>query len=130
MVTQATFDELSVKKRWDLVSLALDFVLQDIREDATTRDVAERIAARVGCTSAQASAILSRLATQGHAQAYRTGDTFVMWGKTFQRWAWRPAQHKKPRGMSPDEIERRRAIIAQHDAEPEDDQWTVRPEDV
>ncbi len=122
--------DLHPKVRREKVTDALNGVLRLLEGPTGTGEVVARVATLMGLDKADqnlAARYIVELAPK-HPLSRLTGDTFVKYGKTMNRREWLPshaqAQPNSPVRLSDGERERRRAIIAEHDAE---DEWTVHP---
>lgn len=101
--------DLSSAKRREVVALALDFTLQDLKAPADTFTVAGMIAKRLGTDEARAIGRILVSMAPSLPQADR-GASFARYGRIMQRWSW------KPKGAGP--TPRR--------AQPADD-WSIEP---
>jgi hypothetical protein len=114
--------------RRDKVTDALNGVLRLLEEPTGTGEVVKRVADFMGLDKADqnlAARYIVELAP-GHPMSRLTGESFVKYGKTMQRREWLPS-HAQPAPNAPirlsdGERARRRAKIAQQEAE---DEWTI-----
>ncbi|HLZ23658.1 MAG TPA: hypothetical protein VKQ30_16225 [Ktedonobacterales bacterium] len=121
--------DLHPRLRRHKVQEALAAALRQIEGPTSTSDLVKRIAVILG-TPKETTAIarlVGELAPE-HPSARETGETFQKYGRTMRRREWLPSHAKRTSKsrveLDPDELARRRAVIASH---AEADQWTVQP---
>lgn len=109
---------------------AVDAALRQITEPVATAELVKRASVILGAE--KETNLIARVVVdlaRDHASARETGETFVKYGKVMKRREWLPATRKrKPAAtqisLDADELQRRREVIAAHEAE---DEWTVQP---
>lgn len=122
--------DLHPRLRRHKVSEAMEAALRQIEGPTSTSDLVKRVSVILG-TPKETSGIarlIGELATE-HPCARETGETFQKYGRTMKRREWLPSHAKRTNKsrveLDPDELARRRAVVAAHAAEEE---WTVSPE--
>lgn len=117
------FRDLDWRVRRERISAALDAVLAD-GMSWPTRDVVDAICDALRAPKAEVSRTLAKMATQGDTRAHKTGETFVMYGRTMHRLVWRRAPdltedlgEGRRRLISPEEVEEFRRWQARRAAE-------------
>lgn len=122
--------DLHPRLRRHKVTEALEAALRQIEGPTSTSDLVKRISVILG-TPKETTAIarlVGQLAPE-HPSAKETGETFVKYGRTMKRREWFPSHARRTNKsrveLDPDELARRRAVIASH---AEAEEWTVQPE--
>ena len=82
------FRDLAPRVRRERVSAALDVVLADGMSWPTAA-AADAVSHALRAPKRDVGQILAALARQGDARAHKTGETFVMYGRTMNRLVWR-----------------------------------------
>jgi hypothetical protein len=123
--------DLHPRLRRHKVQEALGAALRQIEGPTSTSDLVKRIAVILG-TPKETTAI-ARLVGElapDHPSARETGETFMKYGRLMKRREWLPSHAKRTNKsrveLDPDELARRRAVIASHE---EADEWTVQPDE-
>lgn len=122
--------DLHPRLRRHKVSEALEAALRQIEEPTSTSALVKRVSVILGTPKETAgiARLIGELAPE-HPSAKETGETFVKYGRTMKRREWLPSHVKRTNKsrveLDPEELERRRAVIASH---AEADEWTVHPE--
>ena len=120
--------DLHARKRRETVELALNAVLRKLKEPVGTAEIVGAIRDLLDTKEGNLIARTLVDIAPTHPNAEQTGETFERFGRIMRRWQWTPAVKKaRPKGESPEAIERRRQ--AQRAAEAADDQWTITPDD-
>lgn len=122
--------DLHPRLRRHKVGEALGAALRQIEGPTSTSDLVKRIAVILG-TPKETTAI-ARLVGElapDHPSAKETGETFQKYGRTMKRREWLPSHAKRTNKsrveLDPEELERRRSVIASH---AEEEAWTIPPE--
>lgn len=122
--------DLHPRVRRHKVTEALEAALRQIEGPTSTSELVKHIAVILG-TPKETTGI-ARLVGElapSHANAKETGETFQKYGRTMKRREWFPSHARRTNKsrveLDPEELERRRAVIAQH---AEAEEWTVHPE--
>jgi hypothetical protein len=122
--------DLHPRLRRERIIDALNGVLRQLEGPESTGAVVARVAVLLGLDKEDQNLAARYVAEAApdHPLSRLTGDTFVRYGKTMKRREWLPshatAAPNAPIRLSDGERARRRAIIAEHEAE---DDWTVQP---
>lgn len=92
---QLTYSDLSAHRKQSLLLAALDEALRALAAPVPTKELTPLVIAAMGVEVAgpsDVSKISSDLARLAHSvpEAYRTGETFTLYGRTNYRIAWRP----------------------------------------
>lgn len=121
--------DLHPRIRREKVTDALNGVLRQLEEPTNTGEVVKRVAAFMGLDKDEqniAARYVVELAPK-HLMSRLTGESFVKYGRTMQRREWLPSHtqpaQNAPIRLSDGERARRRAVIAEHEAQ--DDEWTI-----
>ncbi len=123
--------DLHPRLRRHKVSEATEAALRQIEGPTSTSDLVKRVAVILGTPkeTAAIARLIGELAPD-HPSARETGETFQKYGRTMKRREWLPSHAKRTSKsrveLDPEELARRRAVIASH---AEADQWTVQPDE-
>ncbi len=113
--------DLSAAKRREVVRLILGVVLQDLEQEAPTREVADAVARRLDTTE---WALVGRtvVAVAGEFPEAKRSEavTFKRYGQPMKPWIW------SPRRVVNQAKTERAAVPA---SSPDDEEWTVYPSD-
>lgn len=122
--------DLHPRVRRHKVQEATEAALRQIEGPTSTSDLVKRVAVILGTPRETTSIarLIGELAPD-HPCARETGEVFQKYGRTMKRREWLPSHAKQVSKsrveLDPEELERRRAVIAAH---AEEDQWAIPPE--
>lgn len=100
--------DLSVRKRRDTVTLALEFVLQDLTAPASTAEVVEALCKRLDVGADEKSGlarVVVSLAPLFTREAKRSAATAGRYGKTWHPWIWSPRRSATPAAPAQSAVE-------------------------
>jgi|SRR5579859_74489 len=125
-----TLADLHPRLRRHKVQEALGAALRQIEGPTSTSDLVKRVSVILG-TPKETGAIARLIGelAPSHPLAKETGETFQKYGRTMKRREWFPDHGKRTSKsrvvLDPDELARRRAVIAAHE---EADEWSIPAE--